>query len=250
MSFVVLGQEQADAVQGGQVLLQQTFETWPGSGAGAPASGVTIAIAASGLPGSGAGTPVPATAEGLASIDGGVNWTYTWHVDPEQTTGDYLITWSGTVSGVAQSYVQAITVAAIPTGIPATGVYATFAQYQAWSGDRVTPQSRVTPMLQRASEDLDGNLVGAVYPVNAAGMPTDPFVINVFMRACCAQCQFLLAGNDPAGIKPLYQSTSMGGVSQTRAAGTTGYALPPLGPRAWQILHTHGALSISPLTGW
>jgi hypothetical protein len=129
-------------------------------------------------------------------------------------------------------------------------VYASVAQYQAWSGDSLTPVQIVGVMLQRASEDIDMALVAAVYPVNANGMPTDPMVIDAFSRATCAQCQFLLADNDPAGIKRQYVSTSMGGVSQTRAAAMTGMSMPPLGPRAAQILHVAGVLPSAPLISW
>jgi hypothetical protein len=113
-----------------------------------------------------------------------------------------------------------------------------------------TPVSRVLVMLRRASEDLDMALVAAVYPVNANGMPTDPMVIGLLMRACCAQCQFLLADNDPSGIKRMYSSTSMGGVSQTRVPSMTGLQMPPLAPRAAQILHVGGVLPSAPLISW
>lgn len=249
MAFTVLGQEQSDVLQGGQIVLQCQFQTFPGSGAGAPATAVSIGITASPGPGQGAGTPVPAgTTAGLQSVDQ-ATFSFTWSPAPGQPAGDYLATWTGTVAGVVQIYVQTVTVAAVGSGSPSPGVYATPAQYTAWSGDNYTPTQLVSVKLQRASEDLDGHLVGAVYPVNANGMPTDPFVIDVFMRACCAQCQWLLAENDDAGVKRQYSSTSIAGVSQTRVAAATGMVLPPLAPRAWQILRTAGALSISPIVG-
>jgi hypothetical protein len=250
MASLLTGNEQSDVVQGGQVILYQQFETFVGSGYPAAASDVTIGItAAVGTPGAGAGTPVPTGSGGIQSL-GPANYSYTWACDPEQTPGDYIATWTGIVNGQAQVYAQAITVAAIPPLTPAPGVYATVAQYQAWSGDTWTPPARVQVTLQRASEDIDMACVAAVYPVNANGMPTDPMVIDLLARATCAQCQFLLADNDPAGVKRQYSSTSMGGVSQSRVGSMTGLQMPPLAPRAAQILHVGGVLPSAPLISW
>jgi hypothetical protein len=245
---VILGQEQSDVLQGAQITFVQQFETWPGSGQAAGASGVTIQIAAAATPGAGSGTPVATTSAGIQG--GPAQYQYTWPCPPAQVPGDYLVTWTGTVAGNTLTYIQAVTVAAMPSVTPAPGGYATASQYQAWSGDLYTPGALVTVALQRASEDIDNALIGAVYAVNANGMPADAMVIGTFMRACCAQCQFLLADNDPAGIKRMYVSTSMGGVSQTRAAAVTAMALPPLAPRAAQILHTAGVLQSAALISW
>jgi len=249
MASLLIGGEQSDVLQGGQVTLYQQFETFKGSGYAATASSVTIGITAAGTPGGGRGTPVPAGSDGIRA-SGPANYSYAWACDPEQTPGDYLVTWTGVVNGATITYGQAVTVAAVASGVPAPGVYATPAQYQEWSGDMITPAVRVQVMLRRASEDLDMALVAAVYPVNANGMPTDPMVIDLLQRACCAQCQFLLADNDPAGIKRQYSSTSMGGVSQSRVASMTGLQMPPLGPRAAQILHVGGVLPSAPLISW
>lgn len=250
MASLLTGNEQSDVVQGGQVVLYQQFETFVGSGYQAPASDVTIGItAAVGTPGAGSGTPVPIGSDGIQPM-GPANFSYTWACALEQTPGDYIVTWSGVVNGGTITYEQAVTVAAIATGTPAPGVYANVAQYQAWSGDTWTPAGRVQVMLQRASEDIDAALVAAVYPVNANGMPTDPMVIDLFTRATSAQCQFLLADNDPAGVKRQYSSTSMGGVSQSRVGSMTGLQMPPLAPRAAQILHVGGVLPSAPLISW
>jgi hypothetical protein len=249
VATLLTGNEQSDVLQGGQVILYQQFETFPGSGFAAPASSVTIAITAAASITGGRGTPVEATGDGLQSIDY-ANYSYTWACDAEQVPGDYIVTWTGTVGGTILTYSQTVTVAAVGSGTPAPGVYANAVQYQGWSGDTATPLSRVEIMLRRASEDLDMALVAAVYPVNANGMPTDPMVIDLFTRVCCAQCQYLLADNDPAGIKRQYSNTSMGGVSQARVASMTGLQMPPLGPRAAQILHVGGVLPSAPLISW
>ena len=73
------------------------------------------------------GTPVPATSAGITALDmAGLN-QYVWAVDPAQAPGDYLVTWSGTVGSLTLTYVQTVTVAAMQSGAPAPGVYATVA---------------------------------------------------------------------------------------------------------------------------
>lgn len=253
MSSVILGQEQADVLQGGQITLYQLFETWIGSGQACPASGVTISIVAATTPGAGAGSPVPATSSGILDVGDSSNYSYPWTVPATVAPGDYLVTWTGTGGqngSTVLAYTQALTVAAISSGLPAPGVYATCAQYQAWSGDITTPEQLVLTNLQRASEDLDRALMGAVYAVNASGQPTDAMVIDVFMRACCAQAQYLIADNDPAGMKRIYSQTSIAGVSATRAKDAQAPSMPPLAPRALQILHVNGVLPSAVLIAW
>lgn len=249
MSSIILGNAQSDVRQGGQITLSQMFETYPGSGQGGTASGVTITIAAASTPGGGEGTPVATTPSGVQALSAS-QYQYVWTADPGQDAGDYLVTWAGTVAGVVLTYLQTVTVAAIPSGAPAPGVYATMAQYQQWSGDAVTPASVVGPMLMRASEAMDHYLIGAVYAVNANGMPTDPMVIDAFMRATCAQAAWMLADNDPTGVKRQYQSTSMGGVALSRAQGATMNPFPPLGPQAAAVLHAAGILGSAALISW
>ena len=249
MASLLTGNTQSNVLQGGQVTLYQQFETFIGSGYAAPASSVTIGFTAAASAGGGVFNRVPTGSDGIQSA-GPANFSYTWACDAEQVPGDYEVTWTGIVNGTTLTYKQAVTVAAVASGTPAPGVYASPQQYRDWSGDNATPVPRVLVTLRRASEDLDMALVAAVYPVNPNGMPTDPTVIDLLQRACCAQCQFLLADNDPAGIKRMYSSTSMGGVSQTRIAGMTGLQMPPLGPRAAQILHVGGVLPSAPLISW
>jgi hypothetical protein len=246
---LILGQEQSDVLQAAQILLTQLFETYPGSGQGGAASGVQVQITAATTPGGGVGTPVALTSAGVTTV-GGSSYQYTWSCPASTEPGDYLVTWTGTVGGTLLTYSQSVTVAAMPGSTPAPGQYATVQQYQSWSGDTSTPIPMVATWLMRASEDMDAYLIGAVYPVNQNGMPTDAMAIDAFMRACCAQCQFLIGDNDPAGLKRQYVSTSAGGVSAVRAAAMTALQFPPLGPRAASILHTAGVLPNAPLVAW
>lgn len=249
MSNVILGNQQSDVRQGAQITLSQLFETYPGSGQGGTASGVTVGITAATTPGGGSGTPLAPTSTGVVPLSVSL-YQYVWSCPMTQATGDYLVTWSGTVSGQTVSYVSTVTVAAVASGSPAPGVYASVAQYRAWSGDQFTPDALVSTMLQRASEAMDNYLIGAVYAVNANGMPTDPMLIDVLMRATSAQCQFMLADNDPTGVKRQYSSTSMGGVSTSRVAAMTAMTFPPLAPQAAAILHAAGVLGSAALINW
>lgn len=249
MSFTMLGTQPSDVLQGAQITLTQMFETFPGSGQQGSASGVTVGINAATTPGGGAGTPVPVTAVGVQALSSST-YQYVWVCPTSQQVGDYLVTWTGTVGGHTFSYVSTVTVAAVPSGAPAPGVYATADAYRAWSGDQFTPDDVVAVMLRRASEALDHYLIGAVYATNANGMPTDPMLIDVLSRATSAQCQFMIADNDPTGVKRQYSSTSMGGVAATRVGAMTAMPFPPLAPQAAAILHTAGVLGSAALINW
>lgn len=249
MSWTALGNEQSDVLQGAQITFTQLFETYPGSGQGDSASGVTIGITAAPAPAGGTGTPLAPTSSGIVALSESL-YQYTWTCPPSQAVGDYLLTWAGTVTEGPETYLQTVTVAAMASGTPAPGVYANTTQYQVWSGDTVTPANLVQTMLQRASEVMDHYLTGAVYQVNANGMPVDPMLIDVLTRATCAQTQFMLADNDVTGVRRQYSSVNVGGVSQTRVPGMTAMPFPPLAPQAAAILHTAGVLGSAALISW
>lgn len=241
----------SDVYPGGLATFRVQFESYVNSGQAATASGVTVSITASGAADGGTGTPVAATPDGVLQLGDGL-YQYGWTVPDDQAPGSYLVTWSGTrLSDEMQvSYTQACQVAADPQSVPLPGVYASVAQYRSWSGDTWTPAQRVTIALQRASEQMDVALVAAVYRVDADGMPQDAFVANCFMRATSAQAQYVIAVNDDANVKREYSSTSVGGVSATRAQSMQGLALPPIAPQALAILRVAGVLPAAPLISW
>jgi hypothetical protein len=241
----------SDVFPGGSVNFLVQFESYDNSGQACSASGVTIGITASGASDSGTGTPVAATSTGIVTLGMGL-YQYTWNPPESQAPGSYLVTWTGTRASDSTSvtYVQAVNVAANPEAVPLPGLYASVAQYRAWSGDQTTPAQIIQVKLQRAAEDIDVALVAAVYRTDADGMPLDPQLANVLVRATSAQVQYLLAGNDDSGIKREYASTSVGGVSATRSAKMQGGALPPLAPRALAILRVAGVLPAAPLVSW
>ncbi|MGH3205109.1 MAG: hypothetical protein ACRDP5_24125 [Streptosporangiaceae bacterium] len=232
-------------VPGGMVTFRQLFETWYGSGIGQPVTGVTITITQAG-----AQTPVLGpTSDGFETADG-VTYTYQWMPPAATPPGDYLAVLAGTGTSGVVTYTQAVTVAAPPALTPAPGIYATAAQYQAESGDTYTPVRIVQATLRRATEVIDRVMIGARYAVDQNSMPVDPGILDIFMRATCAQAEFQLASSDPAHVKSQYVSTSVGGVSVTRTKGAQDQAFPPLAPAAAQILQTAGGLPGAPLLGW
>lgn len=241
----------SDVFPGGSVEFIVQFESSVNSGQATGVSGATITITASDAPDSGTGTPVAATSTGIAQLGEGL-LAYTWTPAESTVPGSYLVTWTGTRAsdGMVTTYSQAVNVAANPEAVPLPGVYASVAQYRGWSGDQWTPAQIISVKLQRATEDMDVALVAAVYRTDADGMPLDAMLANVLARATSAQCQYLLAQNDDSGIKREYTSTSVGGVSATRAASMTGGALQPLGPRALGILRINGVLPAAPLISW
>jgi hypothetical protein len=232
-------------VPGGQVTFLQRFETFFGSGFPQVVSSPQITI----MPAEGGANIVGPTSTGLVSPDQAV-YTYVWLCPLTVAPGNYSVIFTGTGPNGTITYTQAVVVASPPNPAPMPGVYATYPQYQAWSGDTWSPAALVETALRRASEILDMYLIGAVYATDADSMPVDAGVIDVFMRAACAQTQFLLANNDPAFVKSQYSSVSMGGVTQTRATSAQNQGQPPLAPMAAAILRTAGVLPQAPLVNW
>lgn len=239
------------AVPGGSVSLSVLFESFNGSGVPVSGGDVTITIAASGAVDGGTGTPVATTSSGIVQ-NGPGSYLFVWSVPGSQAAGSYLATWSGVRASdnTAVSFTQAVLVAALPASVPLPGVYATVQQYQAWSGDTLTPAAIVTTKLMRATEDIDVALVGAVYATDADNMPTSAALLGVLARATAAQCQYLIASNDDTGIKREFSSTNVGGVQLTRAASMQAPTFTPLCNRALQILHVEGVLPSAPLVNW
>ncbi len=131
-------------------------------------------------------------------------------------------------------------------------MYATLADYRAYTGDAVTPDPRVTALLTMASEDLDGQaLVGAVYTTDPQGYPADAGLLDVLMKATCRQVQFMLDMDDDTGVKQRLDSVRVGSLSFTRGKSTgVGAGMYPIGPRALALLHGAGVLPTAPMINW
>lgn len=241
----------SDVFPGGQLELLTQFETSMNSGQACAASDVTIGITQSGAADSGIGTPVATTSEGIIELGMGLEQYY-WSVPENQVPGSYLVTWTGirASDNTQVTYSQLAMVAANPEAVPQPGLYASVKQYRDWSGDHGTPAQIIQVKLQRASEDMDLALVAAVYRTDADGMPLDPQLANVLVRATSAQVQWLLGDNDDAGVKRQYASTNVAGVSMSRTRSSQGGALPRLCPRALSILRVNGVLPAAPLLNW
>jgi hypothetical protein len=227
------------------------FETYENSGLADAATGITVSIVASGTSMGGTGTPVATTSTGIVALDQGL-FQYLWNVAPTVAPGDYTVTWTGVRNSdsVTVTYVQNVTIAAVPAGSPASGMYATVAQYQARTGDTLTPAATVLARLQLASEQIDYAIIGAVYATDANGTPLNPLLADVLMRACIEQVRYLNANDDDAHIKRDYTSMNVAGVSYTRSANTQGSAFPPIAPQALIILKTNGVLQKAVLINW
>jgi len=251
MASVLLPYEQANAAQGDQATLTQTFETFRNSGVAASAGSVTISIDGSALvtPNASGVSAVATTSTGVSQTNFGT-FQYLWTLPWLQATGDYLVTWTGQVGATTETYKAVVQVLAPFSATPTPGWYCTIEQYRTVVGDQVTPDQVIIPLLTAATEDIDNALIGAVYQTDANGMPGKGFIIDAFIRATARQIQWLLADNDPAGVKRMYVSTSMGGVSHTRARNMTTGAFPLLAPRAAQILHSAGCLPSAALIAW
>lgn len=251
MASILLPFEQANVVQGDVSTLTQQFESYRNSGIGANAGNVTISIDGSTLI-----TPNASGVVGVATTSSGVQqlsfsqYQFAWTVPWLQMPGDYQVTWTGQVGSVTETYVSAVQVLAPFQAVPTPGQYCKIEQYRAVTGDQVTPDAIIAPLIIAATEDIDSAIIAAVYQVDAVGLPTKGYVIDAFQRACARQIQWLLADNDPSGIKRMYQSTAVGGVSHTRSKAMTALTLPPLAPRAAQILHNAGVLPSAALINW
>jgi hypothetical protein len=121
-------------------------------------------------------------------------------------------------------------------------VYATPEQLTAWTG-RPAPAD-AERLLARASEDVDSALLTALYDTDAAGMPTDPAVVQALADATCATVEYREeSGDDGTGAAGRWGSVSLGPVSlgdRRDAAGDPDDV--DLGPRAHRVLRRAGLL--------
>lgn len=234
------------AVQpGGSVILTQLFETFYGSGVPQPVTGPSVTVTPAG-----GGTAVYGPSGADLTTTDNATYTFQWFPAADTPAGDYLAAFTGTGLPGAVAYTQGVTVLPAPVLVPQPGSYATIGQYRIETGDMYTPEALIKPALRRATDVIDWALTGAVYPVDANGMPARADDAVIFMRATCAQVQFMLADNDPAGVKALYSSTTTGGVTASRTSSAQQQTFPRLAPAAAVILQNAGPLPGAPYVGW
>ncbi|WP_433426345.1 hypothetical protein ACQP1V_42705 (plasmid) [Microtetraspora malaysiensis] len=118
--------------------------------------------------------------------------------------------------------------------------YATSADYIAYTGQDPAPAD-IERRLERASERVDELLMTAVYPVDDAGMPTEPGHVDAMKRATCAQAAWTNAVGDEFGVASAFKTVSIGSVRLDRGGSTDG---PPAryAPDASMILQRAGLL--------
>lgn len=104
-------------------------------------------------------------------------------------------------------------------------------------------------LLDRASRDVDSELLCAVYDVDTDGIPTEQSVIDALREATLEQVSWRLSQGDDDGLPSGYQSVSIGSVALTRGSGAqaTG-SVGRLGSQAWQILASAGLTGNEPWT--
>lgn len=102
-------------------------------------------------------------------------------------------------------------------------------------------------LLDRASRDVDSELLCAVYDVDASGMPTKQEHIDALREATLEQVSWRLSQGDDDGLPSGYQSVSIGSVTLSRGSGATG-GVVRLGDQARQILASAGLTGQEPWT--
>ncbi|MBF8186324.1 hypothetical protein ITP53_11300 [Nonomuraea sp. K274] len=122
-------------------------------------------------------------------------------------------------------------------------VYATADDLTDWTGD--DPPADADRLLARASRLIDNRLLlTAVYPVDPAGMPTEPEHADALRDAACALVEWWDDhGDDGTGAGGDYTNVSAGGISFSRATGSSGTPSDPrIAPEAVEILGGAGLL--------
>ncbi|CAL9457053.1 hypothetical protein SUDANB15_02541 [Streptomyces sp. enrichment culture] len=110
--------------------------------------------------------------------------------------------------------------------------------------DYLTPDpapANAAKVLDRASDDIDGLLIGAVYDTDDNGMPTDPKVQKALRKATLAQAEYLVATGDLTGAQRQWSSVRLGDAQYTR--GATGQEPGRIAPAALQALRVAGVLT-------
>lgn len=125
-------------------------------------------------------------------------------------------------------------------------VYATGAQFADWLG-LTEPPAGADRMLRAASLDVERILRCAVYPVDDAGMPTDPAHITAMQDATCAQAEYNRGRGDPYGVGAGRISQATIGRISVQRAGATGAVAPGRNSaQAAEILQQAGLTGAEP----
>jgi hypothetical protein len=115
-------------------------------------------------------------------------------------------------------------------------VYATAAQYEAYSGQ--TPPADIDRLLARASELLDSDvLLTAWYDTDDAGLPTNAAVIAAFSNAVSAQVEFWIKGpGESVDVSGPIERVTLGSLSIKYGAGNNRPGPTTIGDRVYRAL--------------
>lgn len=153
--------------------------------------------------------------------------------------GDWEIRWTVTGTGAG---VQTYTVSVAPSSAALGRSYATTGQLAVWLDAAPPPRARL--LLRRATIEVDQLLRTAVYPVDDAGLPTDPAVARALADAVCAQVEWWGEVGDSVGSGAVaaLAGSQIGTVRLGSGATATSLAIAPGAHRALQLagLLNHG----------
>lgn len=185
---------------------------------------------------------------GATTTDGGHTWTATL---PLTEPGEWRLRWevTGTGGGVQYDRIYAFTPAS------AEPAYATPSDLAAWL--RAEPPATVDVLLPAAKRRLDWALIGAYYPVDDDGLPTDAAIAAALRDASCAQVAWWDEQGDTTGqgTGGDWADVSIGKLRLSRTATSSGSASsqtrqPQLAPEAARILQTAGLYPINGVWVW
>jgi len=169
----------------------------------------------------------------------------TWTAELELTDpGEWRIKWTVIGTGANVEYDTVYAIAQL-TGKS----YATLTDLAAWLGTEPPPGSQ--KRLIRATAKLDSLLIGSVYPVDEAGLPTDMTDIVALRDATCAQAEWLVEIGDVSGVgvsswwKPV--STKATAAPKPRELGKDNPARQEYAPAVFDILQGAGLMPIRPI---
>lgn len=126
-------------------------------------------------------------------------------------------------------------------------VYATDVEYAAWLGLETAPAGAAIA-LRTASLRVDEILIGAVYPVDEDGLPTEAAHVQALADATCAQAAHARgSGTSDQGDQPEWAEVQIGSARLKRA---TAAEVPGAGGKysdeAWSILQLAGLVPAEP----
>lgn len=180
----------------------------------------------------------------VQTTDGGTNWRTTVAYTLTQP-GDWIESWL--IGGKGAGAEGAVVGVGATPPVSMIGVYATPAQYALYIGG--TLPANLIRLLRMASQDVDADLITAVYNV------TDATAIAALAEATCEQVSYFLAQGWTSGNPLPVTDVQIGSVQLTGLMGGSkrqgGATLAPgqrLGTRAFGVLQRAGLTGQPPNT--